>query len=214
MKKKILIAVMACIIIVGVAMIGFVGLNFDINYTANKEIDIYLGTQFEISDIRGLVKEVIGNETTVIQKVELYEEIVSIKVKEISDEQIEQLLTKINEKYNLEIKKDDITITNNPNLRGRDLVKPYILPIAISVVLVLVYAGIKFYRVNSIEVISKLIGLNIIAQLFYVSVLAITRLPVNRLTIPVSIAIYIATTLAVTINFANKEIIKEKKKNK
>ena len=214
MKKKILIAVMACIIIVGVAMIGFVGLNFDINYTANKEIDINLGTQFEISDIRGLVKEVIGKETTVIQKVELYEEIVSIKVKEISDEQIEQLLTKINEKYNLEIKKDDITITNNPNLRGRDLVKPYILPIAISVVLVLVYAGIKFYRVNSIEVISKLIGLNIIAQLFYVSVLAITRLPVNRLTIPVSIAIYIATTLAVTINFENKEIVKEKKKNK
>ena len=214
MKKKILIAVMACIIIVGFAMIGFVGLNFDINYTANKEIDIYLGTQFEISDIRGLVKEVIGNETTVIQKVELYEEIVSIKVKEISDEQIEQLLTKINGKYNLEIKKDDITITNNPNLRVRELVKPYILPIAISVVLVLVYAGIKFYRVNSIEVISKLIGLNIIAQLFYVSVLAITRLPVNRLTIPVSIAIYIATTLAVTINFENKEIVKEKKKNK
>ena len=214
MKKKILIAVMACIIIVGFAMIGFLGLNFDINYTANKEIDIYLGTQFEISDIRGLVKEVIGNEATVIQKVELYEEIVSIKVKEISDEQIEQLLTKINEKYNLEIKKDDITITNNPNLRGRELVKPYILPIAISVVLVLVYAGIKFYRVNSIEVISKLIGLNIIAQLFYVSVLAITRLPVNRLTIPVSIAIYIATTLAVTINFENKEIVKEKKKNK
>lgn len=214
MKKKILIAVMACIIIVGFAMIGFVGLNFDINYTANKEIDIYLGTQFEISDIRGLVKEVIGNEATVIQKVELYEEIVSIKVKEISDEQIEQLLAKINEKYNLEIKKDDITITNNPNLRGRELVKPYILPIAISVVLVLVYAGIKFYRVNSIEVISKLIGLNIIAQLFYVSVLAITRLPVNRLTIPVSIAIYIATTLAVTINFENKEIVKEKKKNK
>ncbi len=214
MKKKILIAVMTCIIIVGFAMIGFVGLNFDINYTANKEIDIYLGTQFEISDIRGLVKEVIGNEATVIQKVELYEEIVSIKVKEISAEQIEQLLAKINEKYNLEIKKDDITITNNPNLRGRDLVKPYILPIAISVVLVLVYAGIKFYRVNSIEVISKLIGLNIIAQLFYVSVLAITRLPVNRLTIPVSIAIYIATTLAVTINFENKEIVKEKKKNK
>lgn len=214
MKKKILIAVMTCIIIVGFAMIGFVGLNFDINYTANKEIDIYLGTQFEISDIRGLVKEVIGNERAVIQKVELYEEIVSIKVKEISDEQIEQLLAKINEKYNLEIKKDDITITNNPNLRGRELVKPYILPIAISVVLVLVYAGIKFYRVNSIEVISKLIGLNIIAQLFYVSVLAITRLPVNRLTIPVSIAIYIATTLAVTINFENKEIVKEKKKNK
>ena len=214
MKKKILIAVMACIIIVGFAMIGFVGLNFDINYTANKEIDINLGTQFEISDIRGLVKEVIGKETTVIQKVELYEEIVSIKVKDISDEQIEQLLAKINEKYNLEIKKDDITITNNPNLRGRELVKPYILPIAISVVLVLVYAGIKFYRVNSIEVISKLIGLNIIAQLFYVSVLAITRLPVNRLTIPVSIAIYIATTLAVTINFENKEIVKEKKKNK
>lgn len=214
MKKKILIAVMACIIIAGAAIIGFVGLNFDINYTANKEVDIYLGTQFEISDIRELVKEVIGNKTAVIQKVELYEEIVSIKVKDISDEQIEQLLTKINEKYSLEIKKDDINITNNPNLRGRDLVKPYILPIAISVVLVLIYAGIKFYKVNSLEVISKLIGLNVIAQLFYVSVLAITRLPINKLTIPVSIAIYIATTLAVTINFENKEVVKEKKKNK
>lgn len=214
MKKKILIAITTCIIVIGIAVVGFVGLNFDINYIANKEIDIYIGKQFDISDIRAILKEVIGNEKVVIQKVELYEEIASIKVKDISDEQIDELLTKINDKYSLEIKKDDINITNNPNLRGRDLVKPYILPIAISVVLVLIYAGIKFYKVNSIDVILKLIGLNILSQLFYISVLAITRLPINRLTIPMSLAIYIATTLVVIISFDKEEGLKEKKNNK
>lgn len=210
MKKKILIAITACIIVVGALIISFKGLNLDINYTTNKEIDINLGTQFEISDIKSLLKEVVGNKKSVIQKVEVYEEIVSIKLKDISDEEIEELLIKINEKYSLEIKKDDINIINNPNLKGRDLVKPYIMPIAISVVLVLIYAGIKFYKVNSIEVIVKLIGLNIVSQLFFVSTLAITRLPVNRLTLPTSIAIYIATTLVVIKNFDSKEIIKEK----
>lgn len=210
MKKKILIAITALIIAVGALIIGFKGLNYDINYAANKEIDIYLETQFEISDIKSLLKEVIGNRKVVIQKVEVYEEIVSIKVKDISDEEIEKLLTKINEEYSLEIKKDDINITNNPHLRGRDLVKPYIMPIAISVVLVLIYVGIKFYKLNSIEVIANLIGLNILSQLIFISILAIARLPVNKLTLPTSIAIYIATTLAITRNFDNKEVKKEK----
>jgi preprotein translocase subunit SecF len=204
MNKKILSVILACIVVIGLIITVTMGLNVGIDYCANKQISIYIGNEFEISDIKEIVKDVIGNEKVVIQKVELYEEIVSIKVKDITDEQIDDLIEKINEKYEIENTKDDITITNNAKLRLRDIIKPYILPIAISLVLILIYAGIKFYKINSLEVIGKLIGFNILAQLLYISILAIVRIPVNIVAVPVAITIYVATTFAVINNFENK----------
>jgi hypothetical protein len=209
MNKKILSVILACIVVIGLIVTVTVGLNVDINYCANKQISIYIGEEFEISDIKEIVKDVLGNEKVVIQKVELYEEIVSIKVKDITDEQIDNLIEKINEKYEIENTKDDITITNNAKLRLRDVIKPYILPIAISLVLILIYTGIKFYKINSLEVIGKLIGFNILAQLLYISILAIVRIPVNMVAVPVAIAIYVATTFAVINNFEHENKIKK-----
>jgi hypothetical protein len=209
MNKKILSVILACIVVIGLIVTVTVGLNVDINYCANKQISIYIGEEFEISDIKEIVKDVLGNEKVVIQKVELYEEIVSIKAKDITDEQIDNLIEKINEKYEIENTKDDITITNNAKLRLRDVIKPYILPIAISLVLILIYTGIKFYKINSLEVIGKLIGFNILAQLLYISILAIVRIPVNMVAVPVAIAIYVATTFAVINNFEHENKIKK-----
>lgn len=205
-NKKILYIILACIIVIGAVIIGFKGLNFGLKYEPNKQIEIYIGKEFDNNDIKQMVREVIGNEQVIIQKVELYDEMVSITVKEISDEQIEELNKKVNEKYEIDNKvSEDLIITENANLRGRDLVKPFIFPIALSLIIILVYATIRFRKIDIFEVLLKIFGINIFAQLLYISILAITRLPVNILTVPTAIAIYTVVTLVIFNEFETKE---------
>ena len=197
-KKKIAYIVLACIIIIGIIVIAFAGFNVSLKYSPNKQVSVYIGKEFESSDIKNIVKEVIGNNKVIVQKVELYEEIVAITVKDITDEQIEQLNVKINEKYGLEnTVKEDIKVTQNSNLRIRDIAKPFIIPVAISLAIILIYAGIRFRKINILEVLGKIIGMNVLGVALFVSIIAIVRIPVNALTIPMCLAIYVVVSLAV-----------------
>lgn len=197
-KKKIGYIVLACIIIIGIIVIAFAGFNVSLKYSPNKQVSIYIGKEFESNEIKSIVKDVVGDKPVIVQKVELYREIASITVEDITDEQIEQLNTKINEKYGIEnTVKDDIRVTQNSNLRIRDMVKPLIMPIALSLVIIIIYAGIRYRKINILEVLGKIIGMNVLAIAVFVSVIAITRIPVNALTIPMCLAIYVVVTLVV-----------------
>ena len=132
MKKKNLIGILlGIIIIIGIILTTIIGLNLDLMYSSHKSIDINLQKQFENEDVYKIAKEVFENQKVKVQKVELYEDMVSIIVKDATDEQLENLNTKLNEKYELENKKDDMVITNVPSVEISDLVKPYILPVSI-----------------------------------------------------------------------------------
>lgn len=204
-KRKIGYIVLACIIIIGIIVIAFAGFNVSLKYSPSKQISVYIGKEFESNDIKSIVKEVTGNANCIVQKVELYEEIASITVKDMTDEQIEQLNNKINEKYELEnTVADDITITENANVRIRDMVRPFIWPVALSLIVILVYAGIRFRKIEILEVLGKILGMNVLAEVLFVSILAITRIPVNALTIPMCLAIYVVVTVVVFNQLENK----------
>ena len=67
---------------------------------------------------------------------------VSISLKEISDEELENLNTKINEKYGTENKVEDIKVTDVPKVSLGDYMSSYIKPFFISLTLIVVYVGI------------------------------------------------------------------------
>ncbi|MCI8361569.1 MAG: hypothetical protein HFJ41_00115 [Clostridia bacterium] len=197
-KRKIGYIVLACIIIIGIIVIAFAGFNVSLEYSPSKQVSVYIGKEFESNEIKNIVKEVIGNKKVIVQKVELYEEIASITVEDITDEQIQQLNNKINEKYSLEnTVKDDIKVTQNSNLRIRDIAKPFIMPVAISLAIILIYAGVRFRKINILEVLGKIIGMNVLGVALFVSIMAIVRIPVNALTVPSTLAIYVIITLVV-----------------
>ena len=56
--------------------------------------------------------------------------------------------------------------------------------------------------------------MNILAQILYISILAITRLQVNVVTVPMAIAIYVFVTFTIFNELENKEekITSEQKK--
>ena len=107
------------------------------------------------------------------------------------NEQKEQLITKINEKYGTEKKVSDMNATYIPRFKLIDVVKPYIIPVIATTVLILIYMAIRFRKLGTVKVLSHAITLTAIAELLYFALIAITRYPVNRLLMPVAIVIYI-----------------------
>lgn len=213
-KQKILIVLIALIIIVGAVIIATIGLNFDFRLQESKKVELYLEKDFEIKDIKNITNEVFGNEPVMIQKVEVYEDSVSITAKEITEEQKQNLIDKVNEKYGLEISKDTTNIVSVPNLRGRDMIKPYIVPFAVATAIILIYMAVRYRKLGVIKTILKVISISIVAQATLLALIAITRIPVGRLTIPMVITVYLLTLIGLTTKFEKQLEGKKAEENK
>ena len=217
-SKQLKIILIALVIIAGIVMIAVKGFNFDLKYQDTQRVELYLKTEFNISDIRQITDEVFGNQKVMIQKVEVFEDSVSITTTSISDEQKSNLITKINEKYGTEFTAEDTIIEDIGHTRGRDIIKPYIIPFAIAVIVVLIYLGIRYYKLSIAKVIAKSIGIMALAQILLFSVIAITRIPIGRLTIPMVILVYLLTLFGITTKFekdlSKKKLEENKNKNK
>lgn len=209
--KKVIQILLICLIIAGIIVISTVGFNVGIKYSSNTQININIGTEFKIEDIREITNEIFGNKTVLIQQVELYKDMVQITVKEASEEQIASLNNKINEKYGLENEVSDIIVTNNSNVRLRNIIKPYILPVAIVSVLTIAFAMIIYKKLGIWNVLYETAMAIVAPQAILSSIYAVTRLPINRLTAVIATIVYIASITLVMIHF---EKIKTQKENK
>ena len=202
--KKIIQVLLICLIIVGIIVISTAGFNVGLKYSEHTEISINIGSQFDVADIKTIVKEVFGNKETLVQQVELYKDMVQITVKDATEEQISSLNDKINEKYGLENQITDIKIVNISNTRLRNIVKPYILPISIVSIITIVFAMIAFRKLGALKVAYN-VAMSIVApQAILASIYAITRIPVNRLTSVIFMIVFIASIILPIVNL-NKE---------
>lgn len=215
-KQKMIFIILAVIIIAGIAVISTIGFNLELKMQETKKIELYIQKDFEISDIKNIVKEVIPDESIMIQKVEVFEDSVSITAKDITDEQKQSIIDKVNEKYGTELKADSTEIINIPNMKIRDLVKPYVTSFAISTVLILVYIAIRYRKLGSIKTMINSLLIIVVGQVVLFSLIAITRIPVGRLTIPMVLIVYVCTLLGITNCLEKKLKLKkeEKERNK
>lgn len=209
--KKIVYIVLAVLIIAGIIVTATIGLNVDVIYKAHEEVNIYIGKEVDIKEIESIVKEVFGNQKTIVSEVELFHDMFIVKTKTVSEEQIESLKQKVGEKYEIEDISNMITTVHIPKLKLRDLIKPYVWPIVISTVIILVFMAIRYKKLGSIKVVLQTGIMVVLAELLLLSIIAITRYPVNRYIVPAGITVYIATIVA-----ANIELVKnlEEKKDK
>lgn len=213
-KQKVVSIIIAVIIIAGAIVTGIMGLNYDLRYQETKKIELYISKDFEISDIKAITDEVMGKEPVIIQKVEVYEDSVSITAKDITDEQKQSIIEKINEKYETELSADSTQIQTIPHTRGRDIAKPYIAPFVIATVIILLYMAVRYRKIGIGKTLLKTILISVVAQATLLSVIAITRIPVGRLTIPMIVTVYMLTLVGLTTNFENKLEIKKEEENK
>ena len=209
-KAKIIAILIAIIVIAGIIVIAKAGLNFELAYQETQKIQLYIQKDFEISDIKQIINEVMPNTQTVVQKVEVYKDTVSIIAKEITDEQKSNLINKVNEKYGTEIKAEDIDITNIPHTRGRDIVKPYIIPFVIATAIILVYMAIRYRKLGMIKTLVKTAIILVLAQATLLSIIAIARIPIGKITIPLVLIVYVASLFGITTKFEKQLLEKNK----
>ena len=148
-ETKILVAMIAIILILGIIMIFTKGLAFELKYQDSQKIEINLGKQFEHNDINN----------------------------------------------------EDVKIEDLSHTRGRDIIKPYIIPSIIITVVILAYLVIKYNKLNSFEVLTQSIGIIVLSQLVLLGIMAITRMPVGKFTIPSILLVYMLSTYICTTKF-------------
>lgn len=204
-NKKIisLLAIILIIIIAGIIMLCVKGMNYELLYGANTTIETYINSDVQLSDIKAIVDETFGTENNIRLLDELDNDIL-ITVKTASDEQIDTLISKINEKYSLELSKSNLIIENNARVKLLDLVKPYIFPVVLTTLVILAYFIIRYRNYGIIKVVVYTILTVVVLQVLVLSFYAITRIPVNHLTMPISMLVFILSILGLVKFFENK----------
>ena len=212
-KTKIIAIIIAIIIIAGIAVTATIGLNYDLRYQSAQKIELYIEKDFNYSDIKNIVNEVMPNTPVIIQKVEVFEDTVSITAKEITDEQKQNIISKVNERYGTNLSADSTEIDSISNTRGRDLIKPYIFGFVMSILIILIYIAVRYMNLGVLKTLGQTILALVLTQAVLLSVIAITRIPVGRLTMPIVVAVYLLTLIGLTTKF-EKDLATNKQEKK
>lgn len=214
-STRLLVVLIAMILAVGTVVLFTKGLAFDLKYQDRQEIEIDLEREFDEADIRGITDEVFGKQVVEIRAVEEFKNSLNITTSSISEEQKNEIVSKINEIYSLELSAEDVKIQSISHIRGRDFIKPYVIPFVIVTGLILVYFLIRYIKLNSINVLIQSIGIMVLAQMVLLGIIAMTRMPIGNFTIPAVIFVYMFSTYLCTEKFeCELKTINEQNKKK
>lgn len=214
-NKKVLYTLTALIIILGIISIFVFRLNYTLMYSEHTKINIYLGKEFSLQDIKSIAEETLGKQEMIYQEIEVFKDSVAINVKSATDEQIDALEAKLKEKYEIDENEQVIVIDTIGHLRGRDIVKPYIIPSVIVTIIILAYVGVRYLNLGLVKVITTLVLRLVISQALFLSIIGIIRIPIGVYTMPLAILIYIAVVTYTVVQNENKlEKNKENEKKK
>ena len=194
-KKILIITILALIVLAGVLMTIFLGFNKEAKFEQAKRIDIYVEQKVDLEKVKEKVKEVLGNDN-IVQVVEVYEDMVTIRAKDITEDQKNEIINKVKEIYEFDQTAEDTEINVIPTTRFRDIFKPYVIPFIIISVLLIIYFMIRYYRLGILKVFGKTILTILLGQILLFSILAITRIPVGMYTPVLILIVYI---LAISI---------------
>ena len=201
MKKKnikiIAIAIMSLVMLAGIVVVGIFGFNKELRYGQGQVINVYVEQMVDVTNIKKLVNECLAGKTNMVQTVEIYQDYVTIKAKEITEEQKNNIVNKLKENYEFSQTAEDTTIENVAATKYIDIYKKYIVPFAVSGVIVLAYIVIRYHKKGILKVLGRTIIIPVFGELFLLSIIAITRIPVGRYTPVLVIAMYITSIMMV-----------------
>ena len=207
-KKKvmlILIPILA-IIVAGILMICLKGFNYSLLYSNVKRLNIYMDKEFNIEDVKTITNEVFGDKQVKVQKANQFGTVVSIVTSEITEEEQNSLIEKINTKYEITLDKEtDIALMNIPQVRAWDLVKIYVSPLLTITLISIAYMALRFRKNGIIKSLIEPVVSLVLIMALYVSVVAIIRIPVNEFFVILGILIYILTIICNAMRLSKAE---------
>lgn len=179
-KTKLWFAISGVIIVIGLGFLLFRGLNFDIDFAGGTMLQVDMNGEYDNRELTELVKEVSGDANPMIQAVSGagQENQVSIKVKELSTDQIDQLYLSIAEKFGLDTQNKSNLITQStisPTVSG-EMQTTAVTATLVAALLTLLYITFRFRDVRfGVSSITALLH----DVLIVVAMYAIFYIPVN-----------------------------------
>lgn len=196
------LAVILIMIVIGIAIIAINKFQYNVNYSKNVRLEIDLHDEYSIGDIISIVNEVYEDQDAIVRKSENNDNVITVTVKSITDEQNEELINKINERYETTLTTDNIGLYYNSNVKVRDLIKPYLLPSGIAIVLILVFFAIRYNKLGALKIVCSTAVLIIFTLVLYLTLTSIFNMQINEASIGVGIAI---TTFCLMYLISNYE---------
>ena len=177
-------------------------------YNINQKITISIGKEdYNVDDIKAIANEVFAKEDTKVEKSSDDAKYVEIESSLITKDELENLNSKINEKYQLtnevsSIKVSQVmSVTDIPRVRLVDMAKQYVVYTGISAVLTLVYFAIRFNKLGIAKTVVESIIVTVLAEALYMAIIAITRYPIDKIAIIGAVAIYMLIMIFLNNNF-------------
>ncbi len=203
-NKKIIAILVVLIILVGIIMVFTKGFNKDISYQKATRIEVNIPKGYEKDDIKQIAEETFGNKNIQVQDIEKTNQVVSLRIKDYTEDELNNFKTKISEKYGIEQDKLTVEEIKIPGTRMLTLVTPYMFSLGLATVLSIIYIGLRNIKKEPLKKVLKVI-LGLIAALgVYFSIIAIARIPVNEYTMPIALTVYVAALLII-VGKINKE---------
>lgn len=203
-SKKIILLGLILLIIAGCVVVALKGFNVSLILQQHESMTILVGKKVDINDVKNICSEVFKDKKVVVRKVELFDDSVNINVESITNEEKDELVKKLNEKYETALTSEGLTIASNANVRIRDLVKAYIKPVLISTVLMVVYLVVRFRKLNTVSLLGKIFIEILLTEALLASVIVIIRLPLSPIIINL-MAVVAVLELLIYINRKEKE---------
>lgn len=205
--KKLLLLGVILLIIAGIIVVALKGMNVSLQLQKHESIVVKVGKEIEINDIKEICNSVFENRKFIIRKVELFSDSVDIVVESITDEEKDELVNKINEKYETSLTVQDLTINSNSNVRIRDIVKPFIIPTVISVIIIGIIYIIIYRNKEVVLKYIKTLCITLITEALIASIIAITRIPLSQSIITIMLFVAIIEIMFI---MNKKEAVKTK----
>lgn len=143
-KRKMFLAIIALILVVGIVSFFVRGFNWDIDFVGGTILEYNLNKTVEASDtdkVRNIVADIVG-ESNVSSVVTLGTDGVSIKTQQIDSEMREQITTALTAEFN--INEEESNAQNVDPTVGKALTRNTIIAVALAIALMLVYITIRF----------------------------------------------------------------------
>lgn len=178
-NKKIVLLGLILLIIAGIIVVALKGFNVSLMLEQHESLNIMVGKEIDINEIKNMCNEVFKDKKVVVRSIDLFNDSVNISVQAITDEEKSELINKINEKYGTELVADNLNVNTIANVRIRDLVRPYVKPIVISVVVIIAYLIILFRKMSAFKLLGKIALIILLTEATLASIIAIVRIPMS-----------------------------------
>lgn len=191
LKYRFLFIAISLIIIIGGIAYGIAtGYKFDIDFKGGTRIQVDLKENFDNNEVFDIVKNVTG-QIPIIQKMTGGDSSVIITTDVISNEVADNIVNNLKDRYpNM----DEPSTKNIQPSYGKELVNSAILAVTVSLVLILLYIGVRFKTLGINAAITAIIALAH-DVLFIIAIYGIIKFPINS-----SFVAVILTVVGYSIN--------------